>query len=583
MTPSWAEIARRIGGRYGISWKIFALGSPFWMFGFFFNEQATYTSSSNALVLLGLSAAGQIIMGLVLWLAHLTVARNRKTRPVAVGIIVAVWSLSAIARMAFLYFGMQWFGLPDDVPFPIRLGTAIGMAIVGYGLGAYAFDAFDRYREERAQLLSRLLEEEELLSRHRDTIDTMQSALVSQVDKELSDSQQQSLAALTRLEESLASEGSSRPALQELRELSDHTWQRISQDLWSKAPQRPPRIKGSELLALWARSDPFNVPILSILAVFLYALVYSRVFDPVVGAIVTVTWLGLVVLFSFAANAVLSRLGVLTTTVFTIFITILLFSSLPLLAMFQSIGVTTTEWVRAIAVHFISIGISFVVSLPPAVARSRQNVLDTLRASISESNLEKLHVESRLAIVSQKIANKLHGDVRGNFLAAMLNLQAQLDKGNITQAQATISDIKKLMSQSLSVAESSQNQAEELESFLHNWSAIIDVSMDRPLSSLPTAFHSALHLVVVDAVNNAVRHGEADWIRIETREEEDALILIIRNNGKPLTGERQGLGTANLNALAPGQWSRIPLSDGMTQLTVRLELSRLPAPSPLGQ
>lgn len=573
MKLSWADVSKRIGGRYAISARIFLFGSPFWVLGFFFNEAATYSSDRNALLMLGLTLSAQVAMGLVLWAAHLTVARNRRTTPVSIWVMVMVWSLSALARMAVLFYGMAWFGLADNIPIEIRMTTSIAMAVVGYGLGAYAFDAFDRYREERAQLLSKLLDEEELLSRHRDAIDAMQIALVTEVDKQLTDSQHESLAALSRLESSLNSAEQSKPAIAELRQLSDSTWQRISQELWSKAPQRAPRVKGTELITLWARSRPFSVWLLSVVAGFLFVLVYSRVFGPLFGAVITITWLGLSVLFSLIANTVLARLRLLTSAVFVVFLLMLMFSSIPLLFLFSAIGWETTEWTRAIAVHAIAVSLSFIVGLPPAVARSRENVLDALRKHLSESNLEKLHVESRMAIVSQKIANRLHGDLRGNFLASMLNLQSHLDRGDVDQARATITDIKRLLSQPMSVGGSAQSEEEDLNTFLKNWSAIVDVTMDKPLSALPSGAQSAARTVIIDAVNNAVRHGEADWIRIETRVEDDALVLTIRNNGNPLSGDREGIGTANLNALAPNNWSRIPLSGGITQLTARLELA----------
>lgn len=579
MNLSFTEISRRVGGRYAISLPIFLIGSPFWVLGFFFNEQVTYASERNALLMLALSLCGQLAMGLVLWIAHLTVARNRKITPVPLWMMVLVWTSAALARMVFLYYAMSWFGLQDDIPFAIRLSTAFAMAIVGYGMGAWAFEGLDRYRDERAELLTKLLDEEELLSRHRGAIDAMQTALVSQVDKQLSDSQKESLEALSRLEDSLHTDDHARPALKDLRELSDSTWQRISQELWSKAPSKPPRIKFSELFTLWAQSRPFSVPLLSVAAVFLYVIVYSRIFGLGIGAIVSVTWLGLVVMFSVFANTLLAKLQRLNSIVFSVFFILAMFSSIPVLILFESIGFETTQWTRAIAVHAISVALSMGLGLPPAVTRSRENVLNALRNTISESNLEKLHVESRLAILSQKIANRLHGDIRGNFLAAMLNLQAHLDRGDTERARATIASLKELLSHPMSAGDDSTSEEEDLSTFLANWSAIVDVSMDKPLSAVPSAFHAAVRTVVIDAVNNAVRHGEADWIQIETRVEPDAIILTIRNNGNPLSGDRAGIGTANLNLLAPNSWSRIPLSGGITQLTARLTLENLPASS----
>jgi signal transduction histidine kinase len=114
-----------------------------------------------------------------------------------------------------------------------------------------------------------------------------------------------------------------------------------------------------------------------------------------------------------------------------------------------------------------------------------------------------------------------------------------------------------------------------LEAFLTNWASIINIAMNRPLAEIPADYHQAVHTVVVDAVNNAVRHGGADWIRITVSVEPKAVVLNIQNNGSPNTSGIEGLGTANLNLLAPEKWSRIPLSEGRTQLLVRLEKAHI--------
>jgi len=95
------------------------------------------------------------------------------------------------------------------------------------------------------------------------------------------------------------------------------------------------------------------------------------------------------------------------------------------------------------------------------------------------------------------------------------------------------------------------------------------------VSAFPEEFVPAVHTIVVDAVNNAIRHGGADWIRITSTLEPEAVVLGIQNNGSPNTMGREGLGTANLNLLAPDKWSRIPAREGVTQLLVRLERTHI--------
>jgi signal transduction histidine kinase len=120
----------------------------------------------------------------------------------------------------------------------------------------------------------------------------------------------------------------------------------------------------------------------------------------------------------------------------------------------------------------------------------------------------------------------------------------------------------------------------DIEKFVENWKALVDIALDQPLSTVPDQYLSVVHTIVVDAVNNAVRHGRASWIRIGFVSEPHALLVTVQNNGEPQQGTRAGLGTAQLELYAPDKWSLLRNSRGMTQLLVRLEESLLPAESP---
>jgi signal transduction histidine kinase len=220
-----------------------------------------------------------------------------------------------------------------------------------------------------------------------------------------------------------------------------------------------------------------------------------------------------------------------------------------------------------------------IASLPATVTLARQAILDNLKKHIGQATLDKLHIESQLAIVSQKLASQLHGDVRGNFLAAVLNLQRHIDENHVDEALAAISKLRIALSERLEIASPEYTDAQLLTEFVSNWSAILDISFDSPLAHVPDEFMPAVHTVVVDAINNAVRHGGADWVRIGFALEPDALVLTIRNNGTHRESNREGLGTRHLNQVAPDKWSRYSDAHGIVQLVVRLEREHLSAHS----
>jgi signal transduction histidine kinase len=218
-------------------------------------------------------------------------------------------------------------------------------------------------------------------------------------------------------------------------------------------------------------------------------------------------------------------------------------------------------------------------SLPSPAATARDRILTGLKKSLDSTTLEKLHVESQLKVLSHKMASRLHGDVRGNFLAAILKLQDHIVRGDTASAASEIQQLRNILLEPQGVSPVTGDSRGDLEKFVTNWSALVDIALDQPLSAVPEKYLAVVHTIVVDAVNNAVRHGKADWIRIGFASEPGALLVTVQNNGQPQQGGRPGLGTAHLDLYAPEKWSLLRNSRGMTQLLVRLEETDLPVGS----
>jgi signal transduction histidine kinase len=577
MTWSWRLIQERVCGRHAISLPIFLISVPFWIVGFVSNEPLAYESPQNAMLILAIAAVGQVLMGITLLLAHFSVARKRKTKPVSIWVMATVWAAAGSVRIIAIVVAFEAFNLANEIPLATRLGVGATMAVVGYGLASYGMDALDRFRNERALILADLIESEEQLAAHRATVATMEGALIEQVNSRLRASQAFSAVNLDRLEKSLANRTDAKPELEELRSLSEKTWQTISQELWEKAPHGAPKIKVSEALALFARSGPFRVPFFVAAAPFLFLLVYGRVFDTIPGAVITMAWLGGTVTVSLVFNWLLARLTRLVKAALVLSTGAMVLSSIPLLAVTQMSGIGPEEPFRVIAIHAVTMMMVMLLALFPTVAKAGQQILDNLHQHIDQATIEKLHVESQLAVASKKLASRLHGDVRGNFLASVLRLQKYIESDDIQAARETIERLRHLLNESIewNPEQTAGEDKEQLSQFLTNWSALVDIAFDKPLDSIPGDFIPVVHTIVVEAVANAVRHGGADWIRITFTLDEGDGVLSVLNNGQEKPTGRVGLGTLNLNQIAGDQWSRFTNDQGMTQLVVRLERNRL--------
>lgn len=367
MGSGWADAASRMGGPRAVSMTGWLLASPFWILGFLFNEAVTYESGNNALSVFVIATLGHLGLGAVFLLAHLTVLRNRAKTPVPLWVAITVWGTAGATRALFLVAGLTLLDIANAVPTPQRIVFSALMAIVGFAVAAYALDAIDRFVSARADVLKVLLQGEDQLW-HRAAVQSMQEALVARVDKRLKKSQEATIDALDQLEQSLTSSPQALPALDELRSLSDSTWQRISQDLWNSAPSQSPKIRLRELVQLFASSRPFSSLYLVLVGFFLLTLVYGRIFDLAVGAALVGIWMAGALTVGSLGNWLLPSLQKYAVPAFLTLVIIFLFSSIPLLALAELWGQGTDEQGRVISVHALSVLVALSTSLPSPAA-----------------------------------------------------------------------------------------------------------------------------------------------------------------------------------------------------------------------
>jgi signal transduction histidine kinase len=105
--------------------------------------------------------------------------------------------------------------------------------------------------------------------------------------------------------------------------------------------------------------------------------------------------------------------------------------------------------------------------------------------------------------------------------------------------------------------------------FLANWRGLIDIDSNLHVVSVPDALHPPINTIVMDAVNDAVRHGGADWVEIYLDDSGEKVVLSIRNNGTPPSNAPGGgVGGKTLDRLATAGWSREVDVLGFTRLRV---------------
>ena len=94
---------------------------------------------------------------------------------------------------------------------------------------------------------------------------------------------------------------------------------------------------------------------------------------------------------------------------------------------------------------------------------------------------------------------------------------------------------------------------------------------------MPDEIHPPVNTIVMEAVNDAVRHGGADWVKISLESTGKEAVLTIVNTGiVPGESPSVGLRSDALDRIAPGGWSRTVDARGFLRLRVAFPLPTTP-------
>ena len=559
-----------IGGRYALSPALLLGSAPLLIFGFVATEVSEATSErwwAYALVAL----VGQIVMAVLFGLASLLpVFSPQRTTPWP--LVLALYVVVGEVRMLAMVAGLDALELSNEVPLWSRAITSALLIPLAYGASSYALEALWVYRERRAELITSLVSAAAELERQRAATSLLREPLLDDVGEEISEVNRDTSEALGRLRVQVAQGFDVRPELRELLDQSDRRWRRISHDTWERARITIPRPTLAEFLDILARSKPLALWALALSGLFLFALALGRSLNFAPATFWTLVWLVVVLSLGWAVNELSSRVRKGELLAAAGGLVLLLASGI----WFYAIpGLSDPEAGAAFAIHITNVISGLIIGFAPSLLRNQQLVLEAIQRRIDESTIERLRVESELQVIAQQVASRLHGNARGEFLARVLTLQRALDQDDINQALEALDALQASL-EGIG-PESAEPSDEDLLTFLDNWRGFVDITHTLPGVSVPDEIHPAVNTIVMDAVNNAIRHGGADWIHISLEPQGGQWQLRVVNNGKtPNVSSTPGVGTKVLERYAPGAWTLSPGSENQTVLEVTLAVGSGP-------
>ena len=573
MKASWRDGFERLGSTYAAHPLLIWISAPPLILGFIATEVRPGLGLTDIAVIAGVGVAAQLLLLAVLLLGRAVFSRQTAEPYRRAWWAIATYLVAGLVRASFIVWSLGLAELGDELPLWSRLLTSAFLFPLAFGFSSYALESWRLYRLERDQRIASIVKAEHGLLRQQTAVEVLRETFLTSVHTQVNQINTEAIDALTSLEDQLRQGQEVREELRAVQEAADTGWRGVSHEAWKRANISVPQASRREILATISLSRPLSLVALAVSAPFIFALSLGRVlpFWPAVGW--TVVWLGLVLLVAAVTNEVASHSRQVGSLVVLLGIVVLgglgvLFIHVP--------NITVDQALATFVIHLTALSTSLFVGIGPGLGRGLNRIVDQLDQYIDSKTLERLRVESELQVLAQRIARQLHAESRGHFLAHMTRVRRFLDSGEIDQALSELAVVKEAL-RSQTALGANEVEDEDLLQFLDNWRGLISIDSNLHTAQVPEEIHPPVNTIVMEAVNDAVRHGGADWVEISLESTSDEAVLTIVNNGSPPGDSPSvGLGSDALDRLAPGQWSRTVDALGFLRLRVVFPLPAQP-------
>jgi len=563
------SVSALIGGRYAVSWQGYLVVWPFSVL-LIMTTAPAFAPPNQWLTGVLVSTAAYAATGVILWLASVTILRNRAQHPAPIVLVAVIGGVAWMARSAVVKFYLETQDLPSLAPLGERLIFGFFLGAVTVPITAWMIASFAAFSIQRRQLVDELVHEEIKTQRLATYVEVMRQGIVDRVQQRVATSRE-----AVRWPDS---EDDTAPVrgIQALDSLSQEAGRELSSNLWQQARQSA-RVNPLSVIRSSAMTKPFNYWVLIVMFVFsLPSHTRTWSIDVVLSIIVpTFTY---VLIVSIIANRLAPRLSPRAAVVsYAIAIGLLFASGFVAQIAVGIVGIADSGGQSLVWLASLSFGIFYPLggSLT-RIGAVRENTLDRLRDSISQQEVLTATLQREDERIRREIATALHGSWNANLTAASMRLQQAIDNGDKQAASQALLEARNLID--IDIASFAQRKASELDDSLATladaWQGLVEITTRVNITSEVTAtLLSTIEDVVTEGINNAVRHGDASRIDVTVDGDQSTITITVIDNGTPAQNPTPGLGSRFLDSVAPGSWSRVPndRNDGSgTVLTVQL-------------
>lgn len=175
-----------IGGRWAVSWQGYLIAWP-WAVLFIFSSSPTVWASGTFAerVTRGLivGTITYLPVGIIAWLASISVLRHRLTTPAPILLVAVVggvaWTTRSLAMLGYLHVS----GLPSDASPTLRVVAGFLQGALAFVLTAWLLAKLTSFKDQRRRLLDELVTEELANEDLQERVTALKARLMGQVHR----------------------------------------------------------------------------------------------------------------------------------------------------------------------------------------------------------------------------------------------------------------------------------------------------------------------------------------------------------------------------------------------------------------
>ena len=566
MVAEGTSLRAMIGGRWAVSWQSYAFAYPVSV-GFIVFTEPAFSDTSEWLMGLAVSTVAYLATGGVLAIAGATVLRHRRETPAPIFVVVVVGGIAWMARSAVLKAFLVARDLPSEAALSQRLlyGFLLGATIVP--ITAWTLASFSHFNKERRRLVEELVREQASTQSMATYVQAVREGILERIQIAV----RRSGGALLAMDD--GNPPSPSEGVRVLDALSQVASRELSEDLWREA-RKDSRVHVTQIIRSAVFYRPFSYWMLIPIVAFGFP-VLLRIWPTQTVVIVMLVLTVWALCISGIANALVVRVSARTALcVYVIAVGLLLMSGVWVVVFVNWLGSQAPDGDRLPLLASLGFGIVYTTGgLAAGTATARRETLDSLRASISDAEIQRAAIATEELRVRREIATALHGNWSGNLTAVSMRLQQAIDKGDSQAANEALYEAKRLVE--IEIVRTAQRDESDLQAITNAlaaaWDGLVSIRVHLNLrESLSPSTTRAVEDVIIEGINNAVRHADAQNITISVEGVPTDIEITITDDGHSAAPSPPGLGSQLFDSVAAREWSLTPQAGGGSVLSVRM-------------